>query len=73
MDIITEDSVKSLAAALHEPNFEMDISWQRVKEGLHSSLPVVRSEYWLLKFLQKKIGIWDIKSLKVCSVLINEY
>lgn len=72
MDIIPKDAVESLAAALHEPDFEMHIPWQRVEEGLDRSFPVVGSKYRLLEFFQKKIRIGYIEGLEVCTVLIDE-
>lgn len=68
-NIVPEDPVESLAASLHEPNFEASIGWQRVKQRLNLAFPVVRSKDRLAKLFLVKIGVGHIESSEAVSTL----
>lgn len=57
------DFVELAAAALHKPNLEESIVWQRAKERFAGSRPVICSEDRLVELLFESECMRDVESL----------
>ena len=72
LDVVSKNSVKGLAAALHEPNFKVSVLGQGIEKRLDGAFPIICTENWLLKRFTIQVGIRDIKCSEASTLIIHE-
>lgn len=62
--IVSYHFYELLAAAVHEPDFELDLAWQLIVEGTTCAGPVVSAKDWLLELFVVGQGQGQVDSLE---------
>ena len=70
LHVVSNHAQETLTTTFSKPNLEWCVSWQRVVQRFTFSFPVVRAEYWLLKFLLECICVWQVECFAATLILI---